>query len=199
MDTTKHRTLMPMFDELRGERVLVRPYRPEDAADLFAAVEESRASIGRWLPWVAQYESVDDSHDFVRRIMARWLLREDFTVGLWDAQTSRLLGGSGLHPRDWEIGSFEIGYWLRTSAEGHGYMTEAVRLLTDYAFDHLGANRVTIRCDARNERSAAVARRLGFVHEATLRSDSRSTDGAIRDTLVFALTPSDPRWPEPKR
>jgi RimJ/RimL family protein N-acetyltransferase len=52
-----------------------------------------------------------------------------------------------------------------------------------------------IRCDARNTRSAAVAERLGFVREAHLRNEARSTDGELRDTLVFSLIPSDPRWP----
>ena len=42
-----------------------------------------------------------------------------------------------------------------------GYMAAAVRLLTDYALNTLGAKRVVIRCDERNTRSANVARRLG--------------------------------------
>ncbi|MBF6590801.1 MAG: GNAT family N-acetyltransferase, partial [Ktedonobacterales bacterium] len=105
------------------------------------------------------------------------------------------LGGLGLHPRGWETGFFEIGYWLRASAEGQGYMAEGVRLMTDYAFAHLGATRVQIRCDARNQRSAGLARRLGFVQEAHLRCQMRATDGTLRDTLVFALTPTDQRWP----
>jgi len=122
----------------------------------------------------------------VRRAYAQWLLREDFVVGIWRRDSGDYLGGSGLHPRDWTIPWFEIGYWLRPSAEGHGYMTEAVRLLCDLAFGCLEAQRVHIQCDARNERSAAVARRLGFVHEGTLRSHSRSPDGQLRDTLVFS-------------
>ena len=51
-----------------------------------------------------------------------------------------------------------------------------------------------IRCDARNTRSAAVAERLGFVREALLRNE-RDPHGELRDTLVFSLTPDDPRWP----
>ena len=74
-------------------------------------------------------------------------------------------------------------------------MAEAVRLLADFAFNELHANRVMIRCDARNARSAGVAERLGFVREACLRNEARANDGSLRDTLIFALTPSDPRWP----
>ena len=196
MELPKHKTLIPLFEELRGPRVVVRPYRLEDADELFAAVEESRQHIWPWLPWGDQHQSVDDSRDFILRSQAKWLLREgDLNVGIFAADTGRYLGGSGLHVRGWDVPAFEIGYWLRASAEGHGYMAEAVKLLTDFAFNALGAQRVMIRCDARNTRSAAVAERLGFVREAHLRNEVRDATGELRDTLIFSLIPSDPRWP----
>lgn len=187
--------LTPIFTELRGERVLVRPHRESDAEEHFAAVVESREHLLPWLPWAAQYASVDDSRAFSARCMALWGKRDDFIVGVWDAQTERYLGGSGLHPRQMDVPSYEIGYWLRTSAEGRGYMTEAVKLLADYAFASLGANSVFIRCDARNTRSAAIPTRLGFPLEGHLRSDGIASDGVVRDTLIFNMTPADPRWP----
>lgn len=198
MEQYRHRTLMPLFEELRGTQVVVRPYQLEDADELFAAVEESRQHLWPWLPWVTQHQTVEDTRDFILRTQAKWLLREDdLTVGIFEADSGRYLGGSGLHVRGWDVPAFEIGYWIRASAEGHGYVAETVRLLTDFAFESLGAQRVMIRCDARNARSAAVAERLGFVHEAHLRNEVRThTDGALRDTLIFSLIPSDPRWPE---
>jgi RimJ/RimL family protein N-acetyltransferase len=70
-----------------------------------------------------------------------------------------------------------------------------VRLLTDHAFADLGAEKVALRCDARNVRSAAVAERLGFVREGRLRGEARAKDGARADELRYALTRADPRWP----
>lgn len=177
--------------ELLGERILIRPLRPGDGAAIFEAVEESRAEIGPWLPWVDKTRSVEDQEQAARRGAARWLLREDLMVGIWDRKTGRYLGGSGLHRMDWAVPSFEIGYWLRTSAWGQGYVTEAVRVLCDFAFETLGANRIEILCDAKNTRSAAVPKRLGFVQEALLRNECRDGAGDLRDTLIFALTPDD--------
>jgi ribosomal-protein-serine acetyltransferase len=190
-----YRTLIPLFDELRGARMLVRPYRESDAEALRAAVNESREHLRPWMPFANDHQTVEESRDWIVHSMARWLLRESLNLSIWEIATGRYLGGTGLTPHSWEIGYFEIGYWLRQSAEGHGYMQEAVRLITDYAFDTLKAQRVEIRCDARNRRSAAVAERLGFVREAQLRHHERATDGSLRDTLIFALVPSDPRWP----
>ncbi|MFI5274813.1 MAG: GNAT family N-acetyltransferase [Ktedonobacterales bacterium] len=188
-----YRSQIALFDELVGERVIVRPYRPEDAAAHFAAVEQSRAYLEPWLPWVTSYHSVADSRDYIARIQAHWLLRDEIGLAIFDQQTGAYLGGTGLHPRTWETRVFEIGYWLRVTAAGHGYMAEAVRMLTDFAFERLDAQRVFIRCDARNDRSANVARRLGFVPEARLRNEMFGQDGNLRDTLIFALIPSDAR------
>ena len=178
-------------NELIGERLLIRPLRPGDGAAIFEAVEESCKQLNPWLPWVAKTLAPSDSEQTVRRGAARWLLREDLMVGIWDRETSRYLGGSGLHRMDWAVPSFEIGYWLRTSAWGQGYVTEAVQVLCRFAFETLGANRVEIRCDPQNTRSAAVPLRLGFRQEAHLRNDVRDGAGDLRDTLIFALTPDD--------
>lgn len=185
-----------MFEELRGERVLIRPYRESDAPDLHEAIAESRDHLRPWLPFADHHQSVAETHDWILHCMAHWMLREDMTVGLWDVATNRLVGGSGLHPRNWDIPFFEIGYWVRLSAEGNGYISEAVRLLTDYATIMLGAQRIMIRCDERNVRSAAVAERLGFVREGRLRNSEIAQDGQLRTMLVFSLIPDDPRWPQ---
>src|SRR6266849_5381804 len=191
MSTTVYRTLIPLFEGLRGERIIVRPYRESDAQSLFEAVAESRDHLRPWLPFADEHQTVEESRDWIIHQEANWLLREDLIVGIWEAATNRYLGGSGLHPHDWETRYFEIGYWLRASAAGQGYITEAVQLLTDYAFSALAATRVGIRCAERNVRSAAVAQRLGFVQEARLRNHQMAPDGVLRTTLIFALTPAD--------
>jgi ribosomal-protein-serine acetyltransferase len=191
MKVSTYRTLIPLFEELRSERIMVRPYCESDAQSLFEAVAESRDHLRPWLPFADEHQTVEESRDWIIHQEANWLLREDLIVGIWEASTNRYLGGSGLHPRNWETRYFEIGYWLRASAEGHGYITEAIQLLTDYAFSTLAATRVEIRCDERNVRSAAVAKRLGFVQEARLRNEQLAADGVLRTTLIFALIPSD--------
>lgn len=189
--TNEYRTLIPLFDELCGERVTVRPYRASDAQALKEAVDESREYIRPWLPFADEHQTVEESRDWIIKQEAQWLLRENMIVSVWENATSRFLGGSGMHIPNWEARHFEIGYWLRPSAAGHGYMTEAVQLLTDYAFEHLAANRVQIRCDERNVRSAAIPRRLGFVLDGLMRDDRIAPDGQLSGTLIFSLIRKD--------
>ena len=184
---------IPLFDELTGERVIVRPHRPDDFDELWEAIQQSRDELRPWLPFADQ--SQEQLRDWLARVVAKWITREIMGMGIVERATGHLVGNIGLMVRGWDIGSFEIGYWLRTSAAGHGYMSEAVRLVTDFAFDHLDANRVMIRCDAENARSAAVPTRLGFTLEGRMRRDFAAPNGAIRDTLVFSMIRDDPRWP----
>ena len=94
--------------------------------------------------------------------------------------------GTGLHRFDWNVPRFEVGYWVRSSAQGRGYIAEAVQTLTRFAFDALQARRVEIRMSTANERSRAVAVRCGFTFEGVLRADSLGVDGQVRDTAVYA-------------
>jgi len=191
MNTPPHHTLIPLFDELRSARLIVRPYRESDAQAVNEAIAASRDHLRPWMPFADAHQTVEETRDWIIHEMARWLLRENLIVGIWEAATNRYLGSSGLHIHNWETGYFEIGYWLRADATGCGYITEAVQLLVDYAFTQLAATRVEICCDERNVRSAAVAQRLGFVQEARLRNHMVAPDGTLRTTLIFSLTPAD--------
>jgi RimJ/RimL family protein N-acetyltransferase len=176
-------------DQLATERLLIRPPRPGDGAAINAAIQESLAELRPWMLWAQTPPSVSDTEMLCRRKAADWARREDLMLTLWRQSDGFFVGASGLHRIDWSVPRMEIGYWCRTSLSGQGYTAEAVRAITAFAFEHLGAQRLEIHCDARNTRSAAVAGRAGYALEARRRNDSRGIDGALRDTLVFVRFP----------
>jgi ribosomal-protein-serine acetyltransferase len=178
-------------EELSGLRVLLRPLKLRDAGAVWEAVQESRGRLAAWLPWVNAVQSLAAERAVIVGMRRRWKLRKDLVVGIFDRATGRYLGGSGLLRIDWDLRIFEVGYFLRTSAEGHGYATETVQLLTRLAFDRLRANRVEIYVDPRNIRSARVPERLGFVLEGMLRRVRAGADGRPADRQVFALIRED--------
>jgi RimJ/RimL family protein N-acetyltransferase len=174
-------------DRLVGARVVLRPVERTDVPALRAAIEESRAHIRPWLPWADGHRTPEETYDFAAKQKAGWVGRTSFGCGIFLREDGAVLGGAGLHVRDWAARRFEIGYWLRASAIGHGYVREVVALLSRFAFDTLGANRVEIRCDAGNTPSRRVAEASGYTFEGTHRRDAMSTSGDLRDTLVFAM------------
>jgi len=173
--------------QFETERLLIRGPLPGDGKAIHEAVLETIDELRPWMPWVMNVLDEIGYEKRVREGRLRFLAREDLWMFLFLKESNTLIGSSGLHRINWEVPRFEIGYWVRNSFARQGYITEAVNGISDFAFNVLGAKRVEIRCDKLNERSAAVARRAGFEHEATLRKDDRNhLTGALRDTLIFA-------------
>ncbi|HSM56396.1 MAG TPA: GNAT family N-acetyltransferase [Candidatus Sulfomarinibacteraceae bacterium] len=180
-------------DSFDTERLTIRAPRAGDGAEMNAAVRDSWSELQEWMPWAAGDPPAVEEHEArLREARARFLLREDMWLLLFLKGTDTLAGSSGLHRINWNVPSLEIGYWVRTPYGRQGYITEAVKGITNFAFDLLGARRVEIRCDSLNERSAAVARRSGYELEATLHNhDRHHRSNRLRDTLVFVRTAPD--------
>jgi len=173
-------------EEFETERLRIRATRPGDGAELNAAIRESQQELAPFMPFARVLPAPEETEALVRRRRLHFLDRTDMMMLMTDRSTGRILGASGLHRMNWEARRFEIGYWVRTSCAGQGLVTEAVHGLTDYAVRHLEANRIEIRCDDRNLRSAAVARRAGFTLEGVLRNWLREEDGTLVNEMVFA-------------
>ena len=166
-------------------RLVVRCWEPADAPLLKEAVDASLDHLRPWMPWAKdEPQSLEQKVELLRGFRGRFDLGEEFVYAIFDRDESRVLGGTGLHRRSDE-GSREIGYWLRPDATGRGLMTEAAAALTRVAFDIDGVDRVEIHCDPQNTASAAVPRRLGYEHEATLRR--RLAYPEIRDTMIWTM------------
>lgn len=184
--------LMDFPDSFDTERLTIRAPRVEDAAEVIEAVIESLNELRPWMPWAKDAPTLDGTRIRLRQAMAHWITRQDMPLHIYLKGTSTFVMGSGLHRMDWESGKFEIGYWVRTKFMGQGFVTEAVNGITVYAFKELHANRVEIRCDAENIRSAAVAKRCGFLLEGILRHDALDVEGQLRSTRVYSkLTPNE--------
>jgi RimJ/RimL family protein N-acetyltransferase len=182
---------MDFPESFETERLLIRSPLFGDGPELHAAVRVSMEELTPWMPWPKEHRTIDDSEASARRARVAFLQRSELRLHLYLRGTDTMVGSSGLQRIDWEVPKFEIGYWCRTGFTGRGYVTEAVRGITAFAFDTLGARRVEIRCDSRNIASMRVDRRAGFLLEGELRNNEVGTDGEPRDTWIFAMTPAD--------
>ncbi len=183
--------MLDVPSEMETERLLMRCPRFGDGERVNAAVRESAAEVGRWMPWAVPTPEIEATEKWCREAASKFLAREQFHFGLYLKDTDAFVGNCGIHRIIWDVPLVEIGYWLRTSECGKGYMTEAVEQLVRFAFERLEANRIEIRVDQRNDRSGRVAERLGFRLDGVLRCDARGVEKELRDTRIYSKIRAD--------
>ncbi len=168
-------------------RLVIRCYSPADASLLKAAIDQNLEHLRPWMPWAeGEPTGIQAKIDLIRRWRSLFDAGQDFVYGIFSPDETRCLGGTGLHTR-LGPGAREIGYWIHKDFINQGLATETSAALARVAFEIDEVSRVEIHCDPANLRSAAVPRKLGFTHDATLRQRIPQPDGAFRDAMIWSL------------
>ena len=154
---------------IETKRLILRCWKPEDAAMIQEAAAASKEHLLPFMPWAAdEPQPVEQKVELMRRFRGLFDRGEDYVYGIFNKDESRALGGTGLHTRP-KDNALEIGYWLHKDFINQGLITESTAALTKVAFELYHVERMEIHCSIQNLASAAVPRKLGYIHEATRR------------------------------
>ncbi len=171
----KQNCLIKLPKQINAERIVLKGLTTPSfklAKSLYAVVDKSRDTLREWLSWVDNTRSADEyMHFLVEWCQTHWKTKAGFAYMIMTKETNQILGCIDLFHVSQENKTGEIGYWLASDAVGHGYMQEAVHALEDEAFK-AGINRIEIRNDTKNLRSAHISERCGYVLEGVLRQDA---------------------------
>jgi RimJ/RimL family protein N-acetyltransferase len=175
---------------LEGERVRLEPLDARHVPGLLEAAADPAT-------WTWLFGRLDDEAALRAWLADALRAREagtEIPFATLDAKTGRVVGSTrylAIVPAHRRL---EIGWtWLAPATWGTGINVEAKLLLLAHAFDELGAMRVELKTDARNERSRAAILALGARFEGVFRKHMRMPDGRIRDSAWYAITDDD--WP----
>ncbi|RIW33581.1 N-acetyltransferase [Bacillus salacetis] len=183
-----NRILFDFPDLIETNRLYIRHCKPGDGYKLHKAINSSIKNLSKWMALAQKEQTVEEIEEGIRKSYADFILRKDFRLHIYKKDDGEFAGSTGFHRIDWKTGSLEIGYWGVSSHSGNGYITEAVKELTRFAFEHLAVHRVEIRCDELNHASRRIPERLGYTLEGTLRRNSLSADGQeLRNTCVYSV------------
>jgi len=177
-----------MFSTRVRPDLILRILTERDAGAVFALVDQDRAYLREWLPWVDASRSADDTLAFIRSSREQLAAETGFSAGLWHA--GHFAGVIGMHKIDRMNRKGEIGYWLGEAHQGKGLMTDACRAVVTHALEELELNRVEILCAEGNRKSCAIPRRLSFTEEGVLR-EAELVDGRYHDLHLFAMLKRD--------
>lgn len=166
----------------RGQTL--RLLRQDQAEIIFRVVDSDRDHLGRWLIWVDSSHTPEDTRHFLASVEQKCEAGETYAYGIWEG--AAFLGICGLHDISRINANGQIGYWLRSDAQGRGIVTSAVDALLSLGFAVLELERIELRAAEANQRSWRVAERLGFRLEGTMRRLIRLREG-FADARLYAL------------
>jgi RimJ/RimL family protein N-acetyltransferase len=177
-------------ERFEADDFVLRSYQIGDGALLAEARNESYEHLRPWMPWATPQISVRDAERVARQARGRYLLCQDFTLAVLSNDEQRLLGGTGFHLRDGglESGCAEIGMFIRQSEAGRGLGTRVLSAMLRWGFDEWPWQRLSWRCDRRNQASLRVAEHAGLRHEGVLRGERADVGEGRRDTACYGLT-----------
>ncbi len=159
---------------------MIRDWREDDAPSITRYANNRKIWINLRDAFPYPY-TLADAEAFLSKVISR-VPRTYFAL----ATEQKAIGSIGLMPgQDVHRFTAELGYCLAEPFWGKGIMTEAVKALSDYAFEEFGFHRIFAEPFITNMASVCVLERSGFVLEGVLRSNIFK-DGRVLDQFLYA-------------
>lgn len=176
------------FPILKTDRLILRQLTLNDAKAVFAIRSDfavTRLNIG------SAYTSIEQARSLIESILDNYQrhseLRWGITLKNGDDTVIGMCGYNYWAQRDFR-GS--VGYDLARVYWRQGIMTEAVREVVKFGFEHMALNRIEADASIENEASIRLLKRLGFQHEGIER-EQYFEGGEFHDLELFSLLKRD--------
>jgi len=178
-----------MVSILIDDELLMRSFQPEDAAELFRAVDASRQHLRPWLNWVDPTTKPEHSQQFIQQSLQQLNNQEAIALGIFSGR--QIIGSVGMHNWDHKLRKAMLGYWIDKEHEGKGIIHKCMHRFINFLFEKTDLNKLEIHFVPLNTRSAVVAGKLGFKTEGILRQ-SHLRNGMLEDMVITGLL--KPEW-----
>lgn len=180
-------TRVERMPTLETERLILRPFTPEDAPAVYELVKE----------WEVASTTLNIPHPYEPAMADSWIRShtisaaagDGFTLALIERESDALVGSIAL--RLWEAHDRgELGYWVGRPWWGRGYITEAAAAVMKHGFETLGLNRVEAHHLSRNPASGRVMQKLGMTWEGRMREHVKKW-GQYEDVEAYSILRRD--------
>lgn len=175
---------MKPFMEIETSRLKLRPSDLKDAEAIFEQYAQD-SEVTRYLTW-QPHKIIDTTMEFLRRCSDEWEHESAFAYVVIRKQDQQLIGMIEIRVDGHRA---DIGYVFARAYWGHGYATEAVSSLVEWAMNQPYMYRVWAVCDIDNHASARVLEKVGMQREGILRRFlvHPTIAGEPRDCYCYSL------------
>jgi RimJ/RimL family protein N-acetyltransferase len=177
---------------MESKGVLLRPLQQNDAQSLYKNVG-CDPEIFQWMTFHGPANAADYESLAARLIQeSQTTLRKSFAVVL--KESNEAIGHTSFMDYQERNRSIEIGTTFYSKNFWRSFVnTECKLMLLTDAFENQNLHRVTLKTDAKNERSKLAILRIGATYEGALRENMQRPDGSWRDTAYFSIL--EQSWP----
>lgn len=174
--------------EIHGHDISLRPLRFRDRSQWNRVRVENREWLSPWEATIPQsgeesYNQLPSFFEMVKILNHEARNGRSFSFAIWHG--SQLVGQITLGGVMYgAMRGGHIGYWIDRNFANRGFTTQAVEILTRYAFEELKLHRVEINLRPENASSRRVAEKAGYIFEGE-RPRYLHIDGQWRDHITF--------------
>jgi ribosomal-protein-serine acetyltransferase len=157
------------------------------ADKIFKTVDRNRKLFSKWLIWVDETKSIEDTKKFIQLTLNEYAQNKQVNCCIF--YKDKLVGNIallGMKNKSNDTKKGEIGYWLDGKYHKKGIMRKCVFKMLDIGFNLYNLDKISIRCATVNDRSCNIPTKLGFTHEGVLRSDI-SIKGKVYDGNIYSI------------
>lgn len=169
--------------ELETERLLLRPYKKDDAAIIAPLL--NNYNVSQWTTAIPYPYVQKDAETFIGKVNESWSRSEDATFAITLKGNAAPIGACGAHLK--EGSEYELGYWLGEPFWGKGYMTEAVNALVLYLKKHKQPKRIYAGHAPDNPGSEHVLLKNGFKSTCEIETRPSSAQGKDMPCHILEL------------
>ena len=182
--------LLDIPTRFETERLVISIYENGDGKEFYQILESNHNHLQEEMDEVHTLKSVEDAEEYTRYKKVDWISRKRLVPKIVEKATGKMIGQLWIEPR-WDRMIFEIGYFVRETSQGKGYVSEAIKKIIEFLFRELDANKLEIHTKATNSKSIRVAERCGFTKEAHIRERGRTNEEKVVDMQYFGLLRSE--------
>jgi RimJ/RimL family protein N-acetyltransferase len=186
--------VVPVTLEIPDGKVRLEPLQLAHAADLFeAGADDPRV----WRYLAAWPHSIEEMQGVIAGALELKHAGRELPFAVVETARGRAIGSTRYEEILPRHRSLEIGWtWYGVPWQGTACNAQCKFMLLRHAFESLGAVRVQLKADTRNERSRRAIERIGAVFEGVLRKHRILPDGYVRDSACYSVIAEE--WPAVK-
>jgi len=169
-------------ESITTARLVLRKPRIEDAPLIFETYAQD-PEVTRYLTF-RPHQNLRETHQAIERFLEGWCSGKSYCWLIFRREDAALVGAIGARPDQ----GINLGYLIARRYWRHGFMSEAVAAMVEWAFAQPDISRVWAVCDLENEASARLLEKSGFQQEGILNRWSRhpNVSEEPRDCYCYA-------------